>query len=255
MDDYGRYSLGEMREAVRRKLDELRATVEEGDETEIVDFGSLITNQTIDFHLRAALTVYFVDMVASDERFYSEEEYINVIEDVDEYPLPADLGYLRGLYWKSEDTTSTQVPMNERKLMTELDLDNDIGGTLDNDAPMYRILMNRIKLDRTPQKNNNLGILVSYVKLPLPLRSEDDYLDPIFPLILQEVMILDSVVEISAQVLKIDTSELRTSLQRLVDRLTLSVRMNKLPKTVRFRPSTSLVETRRQRSKGVLRWL
>ena len=243
MDIAGRLSLADMRAAVRRRIDALRFTIVEGVETDLLQTNPLVSDQDIDLFLNTALTKRSVDVSVGDNTIMADEALIDVVADTIEYLLPDDMMFLRALYWKNDTRVLTQVPPNERFMMYENDSDEPISQQLVQsvEVPTYRRRLNMLVLNQVPQIDNPGGILVDYTKHFLPLFSDDQIIESPLAQIIQQIVILDAVIEIVTERMKLDATELRTTLSGLESRLEMAVLNYHAPKTIRMVTGVVLV--------------
>ena len=255
MDQYGRLTRLEMREAVRRRIDTIRATIAPvqppptapvipGDETAILQLDPLVSNQDINLMLNTAVIKRSVDVNVLDNTIMADEAIIDVSTGVVEYPLPEDLMFLRGVYWKPPELSIVDpIPPPGRIFLYEQDSDNDISFPLiqGNGIPQYRRRLNNIVLNQVPQEDNPAGLLIDYTKAFLALATDDQYLETPLAQIIQEVVILDVVIEITTERMKLDGTEVRTSLAQLEEKLTLAVTNYHAPKTIRMMSPVTVV--------------
>lgn len=245
------YTLAQMRDKVRRRVDAYRVTLDvAGGETSIDQINPLISNEDILMYLNAALTKRSVDVAVNDNTILADSVEVDIVTDQVEYPLPEDIMFLRGLYWKHESITSTLLPPNKRTYMYEQDDDSDINEDIisDQTVPQYRRRLNFFVLDQVPKRDNKGGVLVDYVKSPLELVEEDQVLEIPLANILQEVIILDATIGICSERMKVDTSDIRTSLGELEARLQLAVLNYHAPKAIRMASRVVLVHSPVERS-------
>jgi hypothetical protein len=235
MDDYGRYTLGEMYMAVRRRVDMVRKVVDvkTGKESETLQLNPLVSDEDIKLYLNTALFKRTIDIAVLDNTILSDSSRIDLVKDQVEYILPADLMFLRSVYYKPPSVTFTEVPPNQRIYLYEYDQEGDIGFDLIG-TPTYRRRLNKIVLNDVPKEDNHGGLVVEYVKGPFPLRVEDQVLETPLAFFIQEVIILDAAIYITSERMKMDASELRVSLKELEARLSLAAVNYHAPKTIRM---------------------
>jgi len=235
MDDYGRYTLGEMYIHVRRRVDMVRKVVDviTGEEAATLQLDPLISNEDIKMYLNTALFKRTIDISVLDNTILSDSSRIDIVKDQVEYELPADLLFLRSVYYKPPGVAFTEVPPNQRIYLYEYDqegnLNYDLLGT-----PTYRRRLNKVVLNEVPKQDNQGGLVVEYVKGPFPLRTEDQVLETPLAFIIQEVIILDAAIYITSERMKMNSEELRFSLKELESRLSLAAVNYHAPKTIRM---------------------
>lgn len=242
MDTLGRLTREEMRNEVRRKLDLLRYTINTvGEETALQQINRLISNEDLNMYLNMALQRRCVDVNIADNTIMADEFAVDVVQNKVEYTFPADLMFLRAVYYKPQGTAYTLVPPNNRYMLYEQDSDEDIASqpTFDQ-IRTYRRRLNMIVLNQVPGANNPGGLLFDYTKSMLALLADDQVLETPLAFILQQVIMQDAAVEATAQKLKLDTSELRATQGELVGQLQAAVLNYHAPKTIRLLPGTMI---------------
>lgn len=243
-DIYGRLTLVEMRNQVRRKLDLLRYDLTPvGDEIALQQTDRLISDQDLNMYLNMALARRCVDVNIADNTIMADESVSDVVVNQVEYPLPADLMFLRAVYYKPQGITpATLFPPNQRYMLYEMDQDNDIALQPSADSiTSYRRRLNMIVLNQVPQLANPKGLLIDYVKMMLPLLVDDQILETPLAWILQQIIMQDAAVEATIEKLKLDASELRQTQAELVGQLQLAVINYHAPKTIRMVSTVPMV--------------
>jgi hypothetical protein len=244
-DGLGRHTLAEMRELVRRYTDMVyNSTISAaGKETGVAVINPLVTDTDLTYMLNSALSKRSIDIALSDETLMSDREYIDVLMDVVEYPLPVDLVILRGLYWKMSGVTMSVQPPAERYTMHlvngELPAQDGWG------VPTYRRMLDRIVLN-TAQVTDNIGaIMIEYVKWPLPLITDDQVLETVYARALQEVLVLDTAIDVVIMKLRMNPELLLPLRNEWLDRLTGLIRSAYIPEVVRMVPKHSFIRRNR----------
>lgn len=242
MDTSGRLNREEMRNEVRRKLDLLRYTIDPfGAETALQQINRLISNEDLNMYLNMALQRRCVDVNIADNTIMADEFAVDVVANQVEYVFPADLMFLRAVYYKPLGTTYTLSPPNGRYMLYEQDSDEGIAVQPSFDQiSTYRRRLNMIVLNQVPQSANPGGILFDYTKFMLALLTDDQVLETPMAFILQQVIMQDAAVEATAQKLKLDTSELRATQGELVGQLQAAVINYHAPKTIRLLPGATI---------------
>lgn len=235
MDAYGRLTRAELRDAIRRRTDMIRANIaDDGSEDATpLQLDPLVSNVDLDLYINSALIKRHIDVTTIDETIMADEATIDIVADQVEYELPPDLLFLRAVYLKDEGVDYSISPPNERTYLYELDQDGDINLS-DVSCPTYRRRLNTIVLNNVPERNNPGGLVVDYVKGPLPLASDDQVLETPLAWILQEVIILDVCIYITDEKMKIDSTALRRTMVELEARLNLAALAYSSPKLVRL---------------------
>lgn len=235
MNQYGLYTLAELRDIVRRKCDTYRANVNitTGAETSLQQLDPIVSNEDIDMYLNTALIKRMIDINVLDNTIMADEQKINIVANTVEYALPEDLFYIRALYFKPLGVTYSEVPPSMRIYLQEYDQDNDQNWLFDG-TPTYRRRLNTIVLNQVPTQANPGGLVVDYVKSHLALRADDQVIETPLAQIIQEVVILDAVVFITTEKMQVTAQEIRQSLSDMEQRLMLAATNYHAPKVVSF---------------------
>lgn len=243
MDDLGRYTLKEMREMARRNVLALKAFPITTDGKEQKPDGSpsdyvvdrLVTDPDLNFWLNTALTNRCISIFYNAEKVLSDEETINVLANVIEYELPADLGILRSAWWKDPRDLYTIVPPVERVKMDFYEGDEDFPDTSGRfEAPSYRRQLNFLVLNQVPDEDNPQGILVKYIKWINPLVQDDTIIETEFARILQEIIVIDASIMAASRHRYLDTAELRKDQVAMEANLLMYCRISSNPSSVRL---------------------
>jgi hypothetical protein len=260
-DVVGRYTLGEMRERVRRCVDGLRPVVSvidmpggpgivipAGTETANVPIDPLFSNDDINFFLNSALTLVFVDMISANEEVFADEETVDIVANVMEYSLPTDLVQVRSLWWKDPSIAYTIVPATAWTFMWKRDEGRSLPMEMYTGVPTYRLNLNQFVLNEPDLvvSDNPQGVLVRYIKKNNFLSNDGDKIETQFAWVVQEVVIRLAAVELIEKRTKLDAAALRTDLTEWVSRLTVMVRNSTNPPFINMVPTFPRI--RRQRS-------
>lgn len=247
-DGFGRLSLEEMINTVRRRCDLLRYDVvtnpalgSAGEELNLEQINRLVSNEDIKMYLNMALTSRSIDVATLDNTLLADEESIDIQAGIVEYEMPADLLSLRAVYFKPLGVAATQIPPNHRYMLFEMDQDNDIGEPSADVITTYRRRLNYIVLNQVPLSDNAGGLIVDYIKSMLPLLTDDQVLETPLAVILQQVVMQDATVEVVAQKMKLDTTELRLTQTALAAQLEKAILNYHTPKTIRMVPNVEMV--------------
>lgn len=248
MDIYGRLTLDEMVNNVWRRLDLLRYNVNTnpglpsaGMENGLQQIDRLVSYEDVQMYLNMALAGRCVDVNINDNTIMADESYADIVASQVEYPLPPDLMFLRAVYFKPYGITGSFVPPNQRRMLYELDSDDDIAQQPSADVMLtYRRRLNMIVLNQVPQNNNSMGLIFDYVKMMQPLLVAGQVLETPLAWILQQVIMEDAVIAATIQKLKLDATELRASQMELFSKLQLAVLNYHAPKTIRMVPSVPM---------------
>lgn len=246
-DDFGRYTLAEMREMTRRCLDANRVPnglqpqdivqnppIYAGDEIGPIVLDPLFSNQDLNFFINSAIMSVCIDMLMASETVLADEDLINIQADVPEYSLPDDTMLLKGLYWKPHTVAEMLLPPSRRIQMRMIDEPAGEYPDISNGAPTYRRQLNQIVLDPVPKHDNPGGILVRFSKPLLYLKDETATLETEFAWPMQEVVIRRAAKEAAGfrgMVLNPMVSEM---LGQWEQRLTLLVMNSTSPSSVQM---------------------
>lgn len=246
-DQYGRLNRLELREAIRRRVDVIRATIAPvspppasptipGDETALLALDPLVSNQDINIMINTAIIKYSVDVNVADNTIMADSVVADILTGQVEYQLPVDLFFLRAVYWKPDNLTIVPIPPGQRIFMYEDDSDSDINQPLIQGVgiPSYRRRLGTIVLNQVPQIDNPQGLMVDYTKCFLGLNADDQYIETPLNQVIQECVVLGVVYEITTARMKIDAADIKQSLTDFEGRLTLAVTNYHAPKTVRM---------------------
>jgi len=241
-DILGRLNLKEMRLAVWRNLaavypssvdvatgSELLVDPMNPDTDSIISHDPLFTKQDIDRKLNESLTARSLDLIANAENTFADEETVDVVANIMEYPTPDDMAFLRGCWWKDPGIPKSQVPFSKRIFMHQVD-----EGSLDaiveyNGAPTYRRQLDLIFLNEAPLQDNPGGILFRYIKWVNHLQRDDQVLETEYARILQEIITLEAAVWLASRKSFLDTTEMRQDLQTWENRLVIAARQSDSP--------------------------
>lgn len=247
-DQYGRLTRLELRDAVRRRVDGIRFTVNQttGDEAAVAEqFDPLVSNEDINLFLNTAIIKRSVDVNIADNTIMADQVIIDVVTGQTEYALPEDVMFLRAVYWKPVTQSIVTIPLStsERIMMWESDQDNDIDAALIQGfmVPTYRRRLNMLVLNQIPEEDNTQGILIDYTKAFLTLAADDQVIETPLAQIIQELVILDATVEIVTTRMRLDATEIRQTMAELEKRLILAVENYHAPKTIRLMNSGTIV--------------
>jgi len=238
------YTLSDMRDRVRRRVDAIRYTVHKttGEETAgaaPVQLDPALSNQDIDMYLQSALTMRYAQIVVEDPNSYSDTTYIDIVTNQQEYRLPQDIFMLRALYWlRTDEDFGTRQPPQKMDMMKEEDAQQDLYEDLEPDAaPTYRRRMGYIVLNTVPLESWTGRIMVDYVKTAQPLVHADQALQFQYANILQEMIIIDASAGILEQRYKLDTQFLRGEAAQMQGTITQLIRNAHNYKSVELSPA------------------
>lgn len=190
----------------------------------------LYPKMTVDRLLNQSLTAHFVDLSIGAPEAFSDQENIDVVAGQVEYKLPADMAFLRSLWWKDPGTAYAFYPAQDRKLMPYYDQDDKaLEMSLGTTVPTFRRQMEYIVLNDTPTQDNPEGIQVRYIKWVNYLADDDVVIESEFARILQEVITLDAAVAASSRKGMMDTTELRKDLATWEARLSAAAGLSNSP--------------------------
>lgn len=234
-DTFGRLTLEEMRQQVRRKLDLLRYKVNaDGSEGVLQQLDVLISNEDLNMYLNMALARRCIDVNIADNTIMADEALINIVANTVEYQLPDDMMFLRAVYITPVGVTALQSPPSQRYMLFEDDTDNDINTQPTGQITTYRRRLNYIVLNQVPQQSSNIALSVDYVKMMLPLLDDAQILETPLSWMIQQVIMQDAAVEATVEKLKLDASELRTTQGELVAQLQMAVLNYHAPKVLQM---------------------
>ena len=91
-------------------------------------------------------------------------------------------------------TDGRTVPIERWERHDEVNLNNGTVGAADSYKPTYRLLGNGFVLEPEPVEDVTDGIRIEYAGLPVFLAADADKLNPQFPELLDELVVLDTVV-------------------------------------------------------------
>ncbi|MDY6957685.1 MAG: hypothetical protein SVK08_00875 [Halobacteriota archaeon] len=86
------------------------------------------------------------------------------------------------------------VPLERHERHDEVNMNNSTVGSGDQYRPNYRPIGNGIVLEPEPAETVTNGLRIEYAGLPATLSGDGDRLNPQFPEILDELVVLDTVV-------------------------------------------------------------
>lgn len=235
-NQYGIYTLKDMRDHVRRKLlayaptDVDEATGEEtldsvGEPIGTVD--RLYSNTDLNVWINEAVTGYFVNMAVNSGSVWADEALIDIVPNRPEYSLPNDLCQLRGLYWKDDRTPLMLAPPSERTLMLMIESPEEWTPGIENGAPSYRRQLNNIVLGEPEyfERENTGGILVRYTKWINFLAYDEAMLETQFARVLQECVVCQATITALSMKANIDPpGALIAEESKWSDRLTALIR-------------------------------
>lgn len=229
-DWVGRYSLAEMRERVRRRIDALRCAQLDGSGSEVAlpDLDPTVSNQDIDYYLNYSLTSHAVEMFSDAAQVLSDQVDVDIQTGIVEYALPEDMAQLRGLWWKDPSYALMQVPPSDRVYMWEVSGAHE-HETYMNGAPTYHRQLGMFVLNQSPRVDNLGGVQVRYVKWFNPLLEEEQILETEFAPMLQQVLILDAAKQLLDSRYQIDSTRLEQELMKAEARLSIAVRNSTSP--------------------------
>lgn len=242
-NDEGLYTLEEMRERVRRNIDGLRSSITEvavpdlvaplvpGDEQGAIDIDPMYSNQDLNYFLNTALTNRCVSIFVEDPNALADTETVDILANVPEYSLPADMGQIRSLWWKDPKTPYTINPPTRRTFMIPSD---EVKGpvaerSLANGVPSYRRQLNQFVLQPPPKVDNPQGVEVRYTKWLNYMAQDNDTVETQFARIIQEVIILDAAISAVSRKSFMDPSALAADLAKAEGALTLALRNSNNP--------------------------
>lgn len=240
-DNLGRLTLGEIRVGVWRQLSALypdsintsSSVVDAtGKPTPELDpaFGQsvipilldpLFPREDVDRALNSSLTAHYLILVENAETIFSDSELIDVQKDIAAYPLPADLAFLRGLWYLSDTSKSVSLqPSSKRIMMHMLDEEsNEQTRAISNNVPHYRRQMGYVVLDPVPRKDVVGAIECRYVKWIHPILDDVDIIESEYAQVLQEVIILDAAIMLAERKGRSDVTTMRADLAMWETRL------------------------------------
>lgn len=240
-NDEGLYTLAEMRERTRRNIDALRSSITQvpvvgtpplvpGDEIPgTQDIDPMYSNEDLNYFINTALTERAVSIFVEDPNSLADSETVDILANIAEYSLPADMGQIRSLWWKDPSTPYTIQPPTKRTFMIPSDEEHGVIRTLANGVPTYRRQLNQFVLSTAPKKDNPQGVEVRYTKWLNYLGQDDSVIETQFARILQECVILDAAIACASRRSFMDPSALAADLAKAEGALTLALRNSNNP--------------------------
>jgi len=268
MDINGLKTLAEMREEVWRRIDVLRPVNgmytttdnvlapgvmggEKPGDTVLSPTIALhahnVTKEDLDMYLNTNLNKRFIDVMQEDMHHFEDTTYIDVKEDVHEYRLPVDLAVLRYVGWIPSGTTSTLTPALDYNILVYED--DPAGRQIDsNGYPTYTRRLDKIRLNAVPSTDQTRGIKIGYVKWIYPLLAEGQKIESLVARPMQELIILDTVVDVLRDKMKLDPTAVLLEVEEWLERLIIAAGQAHTPPVVQWNVDPKYRVSRRRQT-------
>lgn len=244
-DQWGRYSLVEMRTYILRNLTAYWTGATDpvtGLESGQPQLGQnpQFSVQNLNLRLNASATKTSILITAENEKVFAAEVFFDVIGTSNisagigqvTYALPPDMCQVRGLWWKTPSLQTPPFNPSHYKPMSYQDQINspeEFGGSLGR--PTWRIVGPNIVLNQDPARFlglyavNPQGIWFRYIRFNTYLTSDTQYLDFPYARVAQECVVWDATLDcLRSQDEIVDASGVTATLQYWNQQLELMIR-------------------------------